>query len=129
MLSKSHYIQSWLQDEIFRDKRIPIPGIDIDKKISKISKSRRSGSGFKSTEKIPRKSQKNPESKSRGYGIFFSLRIFSPGIRDFFNLGIFIPGIRDFLVSGFFNLEIIIPGIRDFLISGFLSPGFGIFFV
>ena len=45
MLSKSHYIQSWLQDEIFRDKRIPIPGIDIDKKISKISKSRRSGSG------------------------------------------------------------------------------------
>ena len=35
MLSKSHYIQSWLQDGIFRDKRIPIPGIDIDKKFRK----------------------------------------------------------------------------------------------
>ena len=40
MLSKSHYIQSWLQDGIFRDKRIPIPGIDINQKIPKIPKPR-----------------------------------------------------------------------------------------
>ena len=29
-------------------------------------------------------------------GIFFSLGIFIPGIRDFFSLGIFIPGLRNF---------------------------------
>ena len=60
---------------------------------------------------------------SPGFGIFVSLGIFIPGIRDFFQSRDFYP--RDsgfFLVSGFLS-----PGFGIFSVSGFLSPGFGIF--
>ena len=88
--------------------------------------------------------------QSPGFGIFFSLGIFIPGIRDFsqsrdlyprdsdfFSLGIFIPTIRDFsLFRDFYPRDLCeIPGTRVFsgfctigISRGFFIPGIGIFF-